>query len=73
MTLEQIAMMKAAEVIRKDRIARRLSIREEGKRLQVDFAEWSRIEAGRAPETDAGRRALETRRKEIALSAVDSQ
>lgn len=64
-TAEQIAMMAEGETIRKDRIARSLSIREEAKRLNVDFPEWSRIEAGRAPETDAGKRALEIRRTEI--------
>jgi hypothetical protein len=74
-TTEQIKMMAEAEIIRKDRIARGLSIREEGKRLQVDFPEWSRIEAGRAPETDAGRRALATRRDEMraALASIDSE
>jgi DnaJ-class molecular chaperone len=65
-TVEQIAMMAEGDTIRKDRIARNLSIREEAKRLKVDFPEWSRIEAGRKPETDAGRNALAARRKELA-------
>lgn len=64
-TLEDIQRMEIAETIREDRVARRLTIREEGSRLGVDFAEWSRIEAGRIPETDAGRHALAIRLNEL--------
>lgn len=67
---EQIRLMELAELVRKDRIARRLSIREEGKRLNVDFAEWSRIEGGRKPETQSGARALATRYQELGIDAA---
>lgn len=66
-TAGHLAFMNEAETIRLDRVERRLTIREEGKRLGVDFAEWSRIEGGRLPETDAGRRALAVRRAELAI------
>lgn len=68
-TPERVVFMKEAEVIRKDRMGRDLSIREEAKRLHVDFAEWSRIEGGRFPETEAGKRALEIRRGELTPNA----
>lgn len=67
-TTEQVSRMAEAEVIRKDRIARRLTLRKEGARLGVGFAEWSRIEAGQLPETDEGRSALETRRSELGIT-----
>src|SRR5438876_8797506 len=65
---EGSARMELSEMIRKDRIARSLTIRDEGKRLDVDFAEWSRIEAGRLPETERGRKALATRYQELNLA-----
>lgn len=60
--------MRVAEIIRQDRIARRLTIRDEGARLKVDFPEWSRIEAGREPETESGKRALAIRYQEMNLA-----
>jgi ribosome-binding protein aMBF1 (putative translation factor) len=72
-TAQQIEMMKEGEIIRRDRIARGLSIREEAARLNVDFPEWSRIEAGRLPETNAGHSALEARRSELALALAEKE
>lgn len=66
---ERLRLMELAEIVRKDRIARRLSIREEGKRLNVDFAEWSRIEGGRPPESEHGKRALNIRYGELGISS----
>lgn len=45
--------------------ARRMTLREEAKQLGLDFGEWSRIEYGREPETEAGRAAWEQRLREI--------
>lgn len=50
----------------KDRRERRIASRLEADRLEVEWSEWTRIEGGREPETEAGRAALEKRRKEMA-------
>lgn len=50
----------------KERIGRRVASKEEASRLGVDWPEWTRIESGGEPETDAGRAALERRTEEMA-------
>ena len=50
-----------------ERRGRRATLREEGTRLGVDFPEWSRIEAGHFPETEAGEDALTLRLCELQI------
>lgn len=52
------------ELMRQDRIRRRVTQREEAARLGCGLGEWSRIEHGGEPETEEGRRALNARREE---------
>lgn len=66
-TEEQAERVRASKPIVLDRRARRVSIREEAARLGVDFAEWSRVEHGRMPETEAGAAAWLRRLEEVAL------
>lgn len=64
-TEEHLARIEYGRLMREDRIRRRLTVREEAKRLGVSsMAEWSGIENGREPETEEGRKALELRRGE---------
>ena len=64
-TSEQKAAIDFGEMMREDRIKRRETYRTEAARLGVDYAEWSRIEDGRLPETEAGRQALTKRHEEL--------
>lgn len=61
---EHAARIQYGRLMVADRRRRNLTLREEAARLGVSFGEWSRIENGGEPETDEGRRALETRRGE---------
>lgn len=51
--------------MRQGRVARRVTVREEAARLGADFAEWSQIEQGDEPKTEAGRRAYDLRVPEL--------
>lgn len=57
--------IKVGETMRQDRIKRNATIREDATRLGCDFGEWSRIEFGRAPETDSGLSAYSKRVGEL--------
>jgi hypothetical protein len=59
--------MELARKIRQDRVERRVVMREEAARLGVSIADYSNIENGREPETEEGRKALETRLEEIGV------
>jgi hypothetical protein len=58
------ARIEYGELMRHDRIRRRVTQREEAARLGCGVGEWSRIEHGGEPETDEGRRALTARQGE---------
>jgi hypothetical protein len=62
-----LGRIELARKIRHDRIERRVVMREEAARMGVSLGEWSRIENGKGPETEEGRKALETRLKEIGV------
>ena len=53
--------------MRADRCERRATLREEGARLGIGFPEWSRIEAGHFPETEAGEDAFTLRLCELQI------
>lgn len=64
-TEAQAAMIEQARMLGRDRVDRRMTIREEAARLGCHYAEWSRIEHGREPETEAGQKALRIRLEEL--------
>lgn len=68
-TEEAAERYRFAKVMAKERRDRRVASRQEAERLGVNWPEWTRIESGHEPETDAGRLALEKRIKEINAAA----
>lgn len=64
-TEEHAARIPIGKRMSKGRVARRVTVREEAARLGADFAEWSQIEQGDEPKTEAGRRAYEARLLEL--------
>lgn len=64
-TEEHAARIERGKLMYRERIGRGKTLREDAARLGCDFGEWSRIEHGSEPETEAGRRALETRLSEL--------
>ena len=54
-TEDHAARIKLAKRMRRERVdSRRVTLREEASRLGCDLGEWSRIEDGGEPETEAG-------------------
>jgi hypothetical protein len=69
-TKEHVERIRLGKIMREDRVnARRVTQREEAARLGCGIGEWSQIEYGKEPETEEGRKALETRLNELGLSA----
>ena len=66
-TEAQNELLLLGEAIRKDRMVRDRTAREESTRLKIAFLEYNDIEHGREPRTQAGRDAFELRRKELGL------
>src|SRR5687768_1125887 len=64
-TEEYAARYAQGEQMRRERLGRGITLRAEADRLGCDYFEWSRIERGKEPETEAGKAALESRLKEI--------
>ena len=66
-TEEHAARITTGEFMRKGRVSRRVTLREEAARLGVGLAEWSHIEQGDEPETEAGRVAYRVRVLELEI------
>lgn len=65
---EQLRNIDYGRQMADERLIRRATNREESLRLNVDFAEWSRIEWYGRPETEAGQRAWNQRLQELGLA-----
>ncbi|MDQ3802952.1 MAG: hypothetical protein M3416_03750 [Acidobacteriota bacterium] len=64
-TVAHLERIRQSKPMRADRVSRRVTLHEEAKRLGCNMGEWSRIEAGGEPETEAGARALAARLQEL--------
>lgn len=69
-TEEHAARYAMGRRMYRERIARRVTVREEAARLGVGFGEWSRLEHGGVPETKEGALALATRLEEMEALAA---